>query len=314
MAGFAERIARGQRGGAGAGGERDRLFLRLGGGAFGGGGLGHLRLGGGGLGLGGGRGGGGIAPAREDHPPLRHPDLLRQQPVALRRPRLSPQACDARVLIGDRLIQPRQIGFGRAQPRLGIAAADVQAGDAGGFLQHGAALGGLGGDDRADPVLADQSGRVGAGRGIGEQQRHVLGAHVASVDPIGRARAAFDPADDLGLLALALGQDRDLGKVAWRARRGAGEDDVFHARAAHRPRAVLAHRPAQRFEQIRLAAAIGPDNAGQPRFDDQIGRIDEALETRNAKPLDLHGPGRCPHVDTWLIDSEWGGIVEGAWQ
>src|SRR5204862_7062468 len=54
---------------------------------------------------------------------LRRPDLLRQQPVALRRPRLSPQACEARVLIGDRLIQPRQIGFGRARRKLAATGA-----------------------------------------------------------------------------------------------------------------------------------------------------------------------------------------------
>ena len=52
----------------------------------------------------------------------------------------------------------------------------------------------------------------------------------------------------------------------------------FHARAAQRFRAVLAHRPAQRFEQIGLAAAVGADDAGQARLNDKLRRIDEGLE------------------------------------
>ena len=42
---------------------------------------------------------------------------------------------------------------------------------------------------------------MGAGRGVREQQRHVLGAHVPAVDPIGGAGAALDPARDLAFAA-----------------------------------------------------------------------------------------------------------------
>ena len=45
----------------------------------------------------------------------------------------------------------------------------------------------------------------------------------------------------------------------------AREDHVVHAVAAHRRRAVLAHHPAQRLEQVRLAAAVRADHAGQAR-------------------------------------------------
>ncbi len=296
MTRLAQGIARGEGGGAGARGEQRGRLLRLGGVPLGSGRAGDLGLGGLGFGLGRGGGPGGVAPAGEDHPRLGQTDLLGDQAIALRRTRLSPQGGDAGILIGDGLVQPGQVRLGRAQLALGIAAADMKPGDAGRFLQHRAALGRLGGDDRADPVLADQGGRVRAGGGVGEEEGDVLGPHVTPVDPVRRARAAFDPADDLGFLALTLGQDHDFGEVARRAGGGPGEDHVFHARPAHRPRAVLAHRPAQRFEQVRLAAAIGPDNTGQPRLDDQIGRIDEALETRNAKPLDLHVFGRRLHA------------------
>ena len=40
----------------------------------------------------------------------------------------------------------------------------------------------------------------------------------------------------------------------------------------------LAHHPAQRFDQIGLAAAVRPDDAGQARLDQEIGRFDKGLE------------------------------------
>lgn len=226
-----------------------------------------------------------VAPTGIERPRLRHPDRIGQFAVARGDPRLPPERCGAGILFVRHLAQPVEIGFGRAQLALGIPAPNVQPGDAGRFLQHRAAFGGAGGDDRADAVLADQRGRMRAGRGVGEQQRHVLGPHVAPVDAIGGTGTAFDPADDLDLVAIRVfGKDRDLGEVALRAGGGAGEDDVVHAGTAQRFRAVLTHGPAQRFEQVRLAAAIGADHAGQPGLDHQIGGIDEALEPAEPQP------------------------------
>ena len=47
---------------------------------------------------------------------------------------------------------------------------------------------------------------MGAGRGIGEQQLHVACPHLTPVDPIGRADATFDAANDLDLLAVVEGE------------------------------------------------------------------------------------------------------------
>ena len=52
--------------------------------------------------------------------------------------------------------------------------------------------------------------------------------------------------------------------------------------------AVLAHDPAQRFKQVRLAAAVRTDHAGQPVRDHQIGRVDEALEAVETQAGELH--------------------------
>ncbi|EZP56077.1 hypothetical protein BW41_00721 [Sphingomonas sp. RIT328] len=293
MACLARRVAGGERGGTG---ERDGgggLGLRGGGRLFGGGGGGDRGVGGLCLGARGVGGGGGLAPAREDRPRLGDADLFGQRAIAFGGTRLPPQMAGARILIGDQLVEPQQIGLGRAQFLFGVAAADVQAGDPRRILQHRAPFGRLGGDHRADPVLADQRRTVRAGRRIGEEQADVLGADVAPVDAIGAAGAALDAAHDLALGDLAAGdgrveQDRHFGEIARRPRRGAGEDDVLHPHAAQRLGAVLAHRPAQRFEQVGLAAAVRPDDAGQPALDDEVDRIDEALEPGDAKPLDLH--------------------------
>ena len=153
------------------------------------------------------------------------------------------------------------------------------------------------------------AGRMGAGRGVGEQQGDVLGADVAAVDPIGGAGAALDPAGDLDVadrrhadvarhvLGLALDQQRDFGEIARRAGRGAGEDDVVHAGAAHRLGRGFAHHPADRLEHVGFAAAIGADDAGQARLDAQLGRLDEAFEAGKLQPLYLHGapPGRSSY-------------------
>ena len=143
-----------------------------------------------------------------------------------------------------------------------------------------------------------------AGGRIGEGQRHILGAHVAAVDAVGAARAALDPADDLELLALAVGAaQHDLGEIARRAGGGAREDDVVHPARAHRLGAGFAHHPADRFEQVGLAAAVGADDAGQARFDAQFGGLDEALETAELEPPELHR--RCPRSRITCAPARW---------
>ena len=121
-----------------------------------------------------------------------------------------------RVGPGGEVFQPGQVGLGRAQLLLGILAADMQPGDARRFLQHLAALGGLGGDNCGDPPLADQRRGMRPGGGIGENQRDVLGAHVAAVDAINRPRLALDAALDLQDLAIVQARRRAASSIVGR--------------------------------------------------------------------------------------------------
>jgi hypothetical protein len=82
--------------------------------------------------------------------------------------------------------------------------------------------------------------------------------------------------------------DRDLGIVARWSVVGAGKDHVVHVGGAQRLVRGLAHHPAQRFHQVRLAAAVRTDHAGEPRLDQEIGRLDEGFKAEQAKPREFH--------------------------
>ena len=166
-----------------------------------------------------------------------------------------------------------------------------------------APVGRLGVDQGADAALADQRRRARAGRGVGEQRLHVAGADLAAVHRIGRAVAALDAAHDVELVGvvdhrrrrarLVVERQRHLGDVARRPRAGAGEDHVLHLAAAHLLGGGLAHHPLHRLDEVRLAAAVGPDDAGHAGLDGELRRIDEGLEAGEPEFVELH---HLPHA------------------
>ncbi len=128
-----------------------------------------------------------------------------------------------------------------------------------------------------------------------------------AVDAEVGARAALDAANHLELMpvhsrehrhrlagmARVVEGERHLGEVAGRAAAGAAEDDVVHLAAAHALRRVLAHHPAQRLDEVRLAAAVRPDDAGQAGLDRKLGLVDEGFEAAEFEPGKLQGS--LPH-------------------
>ena len=68
------------------------------------------------------------------------------------------QAFDLAGELAYDVLDAQQVGFGGFEAQLGLVAAGMQAGDAGGVFQHASALFGLGLDDLADLALVDQSG------------------------------------------------------------------------------------------------------------------------------------------------------------
>ena len=102
--------------------------------------------------------GGRAGPAQMIERRLRLAHLRRYGAVADRLARLLLQPIDLRGQLADHVLDAQQVGFRSFQPQFRLMPARVQAGDAGGFLQHAAALLGFGLNDLADAALVHQSG------------------------------------------------------------------------------------------------------------------------------------------------------------
>ena len=225
-------------------------------------------------------------------------DVGRQVLEARGLPRLALQAFDLAFELADDVVEPLEILLGGAQPELRLVPAGVQAGNAGRLFEQRAARLRLGLDQFADAALPDHRRRARAGRLVGEQQLHVLGARFLAVDAIDRAGLALDAARHLQFVGIVEGggrgavavveEQRDFGGVARRPRAGAREDHVVHAGRAHVLVRAFAHHPAQRLDEVGLAAAIRPDDAGQAALDDELAGFDEGLEAEKAEPGKLH--------------------------
>ena len=251
----------------------------------------------------------GKRPAQMQQRRLGLADVGGQVLEARRLPRLPLQAFDLAFELADHVVETFEVLLGGAQPELGLVAAGMQAGDAGGFLEQRAARLRLGLDQLADAALPDHRRRARAGRLVGKQQLHVLGARFLAVDAVDRAGLALDAARHLQFVGVVEGggrgavaiveEQRHLGGVARGPRRRAREDDVVHAGRAHVLVRAFAHDPAQRFDEIGLAAAVRPDHARQAALDHELGRFDERLEAKQAEAIELHPltPGRAKASD-----------------
>ena len=221
----------------------------------------------------------GLAPAREDQPRLGDPDLVGELAVALGGPRLPPQraARAAPCRRGSRRAGSRLASVARNfcsaslrrtwRPAIPAASSSISRRSVGLAAITALILPWLTRAGEWAPVAASANSKATS-----------FCADVAAVDPIGRAGAALDPPGDLDL---AERRQRDVAAACRRPRarracdtsaksragreRGAGEDHVVHAGAAHRLGRAFAHHPADRLEHVRLAAAIRPDDAGQAR-------------------------------------------------
>ena len=224
-------------------------------------------------------------------------DLSRDLAVALRLTGLALQRLQLRGELADHIAEALKIRLGGLEAKLSLVAPTVQAGNAGGIFQHAAALLRSGIDDLPDAALAHQRRRARTGRCVLEQEANIAGARILAVDPVGRAGFALDAPGHLKVIGVVelgrrragaiVDEQRHLGSVAGRPELRSGEDHILHGRAAHALIGGLAHRPAQRLEQIRLAAAIRPDHAGEPRLDQDFGRLDKGFEAEKAKKGDL---------------------------
>ena len=124
-------------------------------------------------------------------------------------------------------------------------------------------------------------------------------------------KAAGAPRSELSMT------DRHFGLVARRRRVGAGKNHVVHGGGAHGLVRRFAHHPAQRLDQIRFAAAVRTDDAGQAGLDQEVSRFDEGLEADEAQSGELHArafsrPASAPTLQFVSGPCPKGGSSRGA--
>jgi hypothetical protein len=84
----------------------------------------------------------------------------------------------------------------------------------------------------------------------------------------------------------------DAGTAGGLAQAGAVEDDVLHRLAAQLAGLAFAEDPADRVDDVRLAAAVRADDADELAGELELGRFDERLEARELDRVETHGRRR----------------------
>ena len=184
----------------------------------------------------------------------------------------------------------------RGQTPLRLVFAVAVLGDAAGFLENFAALAAFCGDDLRDAALSDDGVAVPADAGVQQQLVDVLEAAELAVDGVlALAGAVVFAADDgfVGVDVQRVGavvqRQAHHGKAHGSPAAGAAEDDVLHlSGSAKLAGAGLAQHPPHRVRQIRLARAVGADDAGDALVEAYPDLIGETLETLNFQFLEHH--------------------------
>ena len=233
-------------------------------------------------------------------------DLAAVRDVPLRLRGLALERGEAAVDLGDDVADAQQVLLRELHLLLGLLLPALELRDARRLLDEQPAVLRLGADDEADLSLLDDRVRLGARAGAQEEIGHVAQANGSLVDQVVALARAIEPPrhGDLGVVlvfeghllgGVVLERERDLGEVVGGPGLAAAEDDVFHRPAAQVPGALLAHAPPDRVDDVRLAAAVGPDDRQNVVIEMQDGSVDERLEADELELLDLH-PAWTPWV------------------
>ena len=206
------------------------------------------------------------------------------------------QGADTLFQFAQNIPQAFEVSLGGFEAAFRLVFAVAVLGDAGGFLENFAALGGLGADDLCNAALADDGVTVAADAGVQQQFVDILQTDVLAVDRVLALTAAVVAAADGNLVGIhvqavvaVIDGQRDRGKAHGATALGAAEDNVLHlAGAAQLLGAGLAQNPADRVRNIRFAGAVRPDHAGDTLADGDLGLIGEGFETLDFQFFQAH--------------------------
>ena len=238
------------------------------------------------------------APTLGEELPFQAPLLLAVDLVAFGDGRLAFQVHEAPAHVFAPIAQAFHVLAGVVDAVLGLAAPFPVLGDPGRFLEEYPELLRLRFDEPGDRPLLDDGVAARSKTGSEKHVHHVPAAALRSVEEVlGEALASnLAPYRDLGERGVASSQApvivvEDQFHRCPRERLAgvrSAEDDISHGLAAQMSGGKLAHHPAHRVDDVRLAASIRTDNADQVAGKGNRGGIDEGLEARQSDFAQAH--------------------------
>ena len=207
---------------------------------------------------------------------------------------LNSQAANAAAALLQQVGDAREVLVRALELAQRLLLLQLEARDAGRFFEDRATRLRVCGQHRVDAALFHHRVAAGSEAGVEQHVAHVLETHFGAVQQVGGfllEREATRDVDLRATLELPFGileRDRHFGHAHGLAAFGALEDDVGHLGAAQALGALVAEHPLDGVHNVGLAAAVGADDAGQPRVELELGAVGEGLEATGDETLEAH--------------------------
>ena len=199
---------------------------------------------------------------------------------------------DPRANFSEDVVHAHELRFGGLQAAQRLFATKLQPPRAGGLLDDRAPIGRPERQDLVHQALSDDDeGVVGEVRAR-EQVLQIAEANARAVDEVLGLAVAEQTATDLDLGEVDRQPTRGVVEMEHRlghresfSRFASAEDELLVPLCAQHARVVLAKRPADRIGEIRLAAAVWPDDRRDPGRKFEMGLVHEALKPGHVETL-----------------------------
>ena len=214
--------------------------------------------------------------------------------------RLDLYAAQALLDFLDDVVHAQQVLVDLLELALRLLLALLELGDAGGLLEDEAALFRVGLEQCGDAALLDHTVRVHANAGVQEKLANVFESGGLVVELVFAGAVAVEAAADADLVDVQIERagvvvaagvvedEGDFGDAGGLAPAAAVEDHVQHRVAAQAFGALLAEHPFEAVHDVALATAVGADDAGDRRVEDELRPVGEALEPVQNQLLQSH--------------------------